>query len=67
MPPCVCGCQHQCHRCVSMSVPLLPNPTPLYPMPEWSPINKSYTSATLVRDECQCGRCCEYLPNDGKD
>lgn len=42
MPPCACGCQYRHHVRKAMPVPLLPNPEPLYSIPEWSPINKTH-------------------------
>jgi hypothetical protein len=64
MSRCVCGHSRGEHRLAAMSVPLLPNPAPLYPMPEAGYLVRSiattHARATYVRDECWCG-CGEFL------
>lgn len=63
---CVYGCPRICHRPTQMSVPLKPNPKPLYKVPT----DKAYNSVTYTwpnskyeRDECLCG-CCYYEPDN---
>jgi hypothetical protein len=51
-----------------MSVPLLPNPNPIYPLPDWTPIAKAGgPDATVDLDECRCGCCMLYESDDGKE
>jgi hypothetical protein len=63
---CVCGHGRRKHHRVPMSVPLLPNPAPLYPLPDNAWIAKAGgPKATRYLDECQCGYCMLYELDDG--
>ena len=61
---CVCGHPGEDHGEVVMSVPLLPNGAPLYPITEFAHyvqnIANTRPGATYERHECWCG-CGEYL------
>ncbi len=59
---CVCGCDQRLHRQVTMSVPLLPNPNPIYPIEPHKNALVSFVNRPGVNyehDECRCG-CCQY-------
>jgi len=63
---CVCGHPDNDHRETAMSVPLVPNPTPLYPLPSWPQIGRYNPNATYERRECHCG-CCAFDRDLGRD